>query len=509
MDAPVSATPAESPREAEGRARRPSLASQNSQTAAEFINEQLRLEADAREALPYSFDSCTRPLGALRQSLFSCLTCNPPPSDPKSPYTAAGVCYSCSISCHGEHTLVELFNKRNFVCDCGSTRLPSTSPCTLRTDPTSGAKSVHSEKPVADNKYNQNFRNKFCCCGEVYDPSKEKGTMFQCLGLGTVETGGCGEDWYHPECLLGLPRNWNDISSRRPENQLENESEHDVTAEANDGDNDPPLPPGFPAEDDFETFICYKCVDSNSWLKRYAGTTGFLPPVYKESQRSQSPMQPVGTMETELNPEHCSKKRKFETDVGEDPEIKRPKAELTDQNPSENLAKSDLIKQKHDSLPADSPRGTFSLFVKDDFRDHLCHCAACFPLLIPHPQLREEEETYEPPLSEADDGEHPARSAGSQHTGSLLDRGEAALSNLDRVRAIEGVMVYNHLKNKVKEFLQPFAESGTPVGAEDIKAYFEKLRGDEEAIREAGAKRNGADGGGEGDGDSRREQSGY
>ena len=30
--------------------------------------------------------------------------------------------------------------------------------------------------------------------------------MFQCLGLGTVEEGGCGEDWWHPECLLGLPR---------------------------------------------------------------------------------------------------------------------------------------------------------------------------------------------------------------------------------------------------------------------------------------------------------------
>lgn len=38
-------------------------------------------------------------------------------------------------------------------------------------------------------------------------------------------------------------------------------------------------------------------------------------------------------------------------------------------------------------------------------------------------------------------------------------------------------MVYNHLKDKVKSFLQPFAESGQAVGAEDIKAYFEKLEG--------------------------------
>ena len=73
-------------------------------------------------------------------------------------------------------------------------------------------------------------------------------------------------------------------------------------------------------------------------------------------------------------------------------------------------------------------------------------------------------------------------------------------------------MVYNHLKDKVKSFLQPFAESGQPVGAEDIKAYFEKLRGDEQGIRNAGegAAGGGVDGSGSGgaEGDSRREQSG-
>ena len=89
-------------------------------------------------------------------------------------------------------------------------------------------------------------------------------------------------------------------------------------------------------------------------------------------------------------------------------------------------------------------------------------------------------------------------------------------------------MVYNHLKDKVKSFLQPFAESGTPVGAEDIKAYFERLRGDDQAIKAAGggaaivADRStdggdggggssGGDGSGSGpvaEGNGRREQSG-
>lgn len=67
-------------------------------------------------------------------------------------------------------------------------------------------------------------------------------------------------------------------------------------------------------------------------------------------------------------------------------------------------------------------------------------------------------------------------------------------------------MVYNHLKDKVKSFLQPFAESGQAVGAEDIKAYFEKLRGDEQGIKEAAV--SGSGGSGEGSDDNRREQSG-
>lgn len=111
----------------------------------------------------------------------------------------------------------------------------------------------------------------------------------------------------------------------------------------------------------------------------------------------------------------------------------------------------------------------------------------------------EEEETYEPPVSEdGDDG--VGSTVGS---GSLLDRGERALSNMDRVKAIEGVMAFNNLKEKLTPFFKEFAESGKAISAEDIKAHFAKMRGDEAAIKEAGdaAASSGAD--------QRREQGGY
>ncbi|KAI9371026.1 putative zinc finger in N-recognin-domain-containing protein [Aspergillus egyptiacus] len=512
-NATTSATPpATNGQDAQGR--RPSCSSQNSQTAKEFIESQIRLEADAREVLPYSFDSCTKSLGPLRQSLFACLTCNPPPPTPDAPFTAAGVCYSCSIACHGEHTLVELFTKRNFVCDCGTSRIDA-SPCTLRSDPETGAKGVRSEAPHPGNRYNANFQNKFCGCGEDYNAHEEKGTMFQCLGLGTVETGGCGEDWWHPECLIGLPRDWykkqekkENVENGGADNQDEDEEET-------------PLPPGFPAEDDFDTFICYKCLESNPWLKKYAGTVGFLPPVFRDGglktakEADHAPAPEGHSQENQLdNP----KKRKADDAEDEndiEPAPKRPKEEEEPHDTTSipapckpNSESSQQQRPKHAYLPQTPPSATFSLFLKEDFRDHLCRCPECFPNLAPHLQLREEEDTYEPPMSE--DGD----CGGSTGTGSLFDRGEAALSNIDRVRAIEGAMVYNHLRDKVKEFLKPFAESGTAVGADDIKACFEKLRGDEQHIKDAAGRASAEGGGGGGggdngdDADNRREQSG-
>ncbi|KAL2178113.1 putative zinc finger in N-recognin-domain-containing protein [Thermothelomyces heterothallicus CBS 202.75] len=570
-DAPVART----------KARTESLSqkSDDSQTAADFLRDQMQLEAEAREALPYSIEHCTKPLGPLRQSVFACLTCNPPPANPSDPYNnPAGVCYACSVQCHGEHTLVEIFTKRNFTCDCGTTRFPRTSPCNLRINPATNTKGgVHSEEPSPNNKYNQNFRNRFCGCECDYDPFQQKGTMFQCLGLGTHETGGCGEDWWHPGCVVGLGPKWYENMATekvKPEAKdtdgpLRTTTEDAQTAdrngaatgdEAEEEDDDPPPPPGFPAEDEFESFLCYKCVEAHPWIKRYAGNPGFLAPVYckQGGEAGQEPTPAAAPAATNGDLNRDSKKRKAEDGDAESQTSKRPKSEVdtaepagaaastptsstttpTDANTDANTdAKSDAKREatptcKLASLPPPPQTDTpFSLFLTSDFRDHLCHCASCFPLLAQHPQLLEEEETYEPPVSE--DGDGDGAGGGSQGAdgastsnggGSLYDRGESALRNIDRVRAIEGVMAYQHLKDKLMPFFQQFAESKQVISAEDVKEYFAKLRGDDQAIREAGERvgregGGGGGGGGSGDddggggagggGDTRREQSGY
>ena len=498
------------------------------------------------------FDACSRNLGPIRQNVFACLTCNPPPASPAQVYTPAGVCYSCSISCHGEHTLVELFARRNFVCDCGSTRIPST-PCLLRLNVETGRKGVQSEEAPKDNQYNHNFQNKFCSCNTEYVAEEEKGTMFQCLGLGTLESGGCGEDWWHPECLMGLPRDWHKASTARTE-ELKPEPE-----DADDGVDDAsqPVPPGFPDEEDFDGLVCYKCVEASPWIKSYAGTEGFLSPVFNRPESREEISQAGLNAEAaqslkrkasdddddDDNKENIHEPvKRFKDDSNQDitsltPDAKPLQLPQTTTIPPTSTTTQPPQQHKHTLLPPPpTPTlGPFTLFLTPTFRDALCHCPSCFSQLLPHPQLLDEESIYAPSVSDSNPSNPNSRSASpaasihSTRTGnSLYSLGEAALNNVDRVRAIEGVMAYNHLRDKVKEFLKPYAESGRVVGAEDVKRYFEKLRGDEggkmpgaEGIGEGsgggGGKENGDDGkeGGQGGpdesagGDGRREQSGY
>ncbi len=260
--------------------------------------------------------------------------------------------------------------------------------------------------------------------------------MYQCLGLGTVEDGGCGEDWWHPECLVGLSRDW----YKDPESEAvkSKKTAHD-TNEAGDAGPDqdePPDPPGFPSENDFEVFLCYKCVDANPWIKRYAGTQGFLPAVnFKQTSKGARDARGEHDGKTTSHPaspestESSSRKRKIEPDTDTSwIMVKKPKPDGTD-DPSASPA---ILTCRYQALPP-PPSGQLSLFLKEDFRDHFCRCRDCFMKLAKHPQLLEEEDIYEPPLSESEEADGGGGSVG---TGSLLDRGEAALSNMDRVRAI-------------------------------------------------------------------------
>lgn len=289
--------------------------------------------------------------------------------------------------------------------------------------------------------------------------------MFQCLGLDGESEGGCGEDWWHPECILGHGRNRPRTKKAESSPEPSPESTHESLGNGSDptpnqqeveeDHGDEELPPGFPVEDDFETFVCYKCVDANPWIKRYASSTGFLPPVLKSEEKTLEGHPKLGdnrsgngtttTAATHQDTVHDVPNGSADgtyagtyagTNSIMSPRANPLKRRADDDEESHNLTRPKKTKIEanqncyYESLPQPGDK-TVSLFLKEDFRDHFCRCANCYPNLRKHPQLLEEEESYEPPLSEEEEN-----GRGSVGTGSLLDRGEAALNNVDRVRAI-------------------------------------------------------------------------
>jgi len=117
-------------------------------------------------------EKCTFNDGYTNQPVFVCLTCTVKTGE------YAGVCLGCSMNCHLEHEILELWNKRSFRCDCGNGKFSSH---TCKICPKTGI----NEK----NRYSSNFEGLYCYCRQPYQPDDE---MFQCSRC---------EDWFHTNCI--------------------------------------------------------------------------------------------------------------------------------------------------------------------------------------------------------------------------------------------------------------------------------------------------------------------
>lgn len=125
-------------------------------------------------------DACSYSKGYVtRQAVYACLECTKPDEE-------AGVCLACSLVCHKDCQLVELYTKRNFRCDCGNEKFKT--GCELE---------KQKDKQNEQNKYGQNYRGLYCVCSRPYPdpdcpPELEGDEMIQCIIC---------EDWFHGTCL--------------------------------------------------------------------------------------------------------------------------------------------------------------------------------------------------------------------------------------------------------------------------------------------------------------------
>lgn len=159
-----------------------------------------------------STENCSYNEGYKRQALYSCLTCTP-----ESGGEPAGICLACSLKCHADHELVEMYSKRNFRCDCGNSRFMG-SACRI----------VPNKEVLNDNNvYNHNFWGRYCACDKTEDDVDESRSEFDNSQIQCVAC----EDWFHNACI------------KFPKSDAEDER--------------------------YANMICPKCSEGKNWLRVY------------------------------------------------------------------------------------------------------------------------------------------------------------------------------------------------------------------------------------------------
>ncbi|WWC90124.1 uncharacterized protein L201_005057 [Kwoniella dendrophila CBS 6074] len=433
-------------------------------TLQSLIDTSDRMAEEAREALPYSFDECTYDKGYLRQSVWSCLDCG-----------EKGVCYGCSISCHSEHRLVELWTRRSFRCDCPTTSTqPEPKPPAKRRRCQLYPPQSQPQEANEKNHYTQNYAGKFCRCGRDYDAETETEAMICCIAC---------EDWFHETCLNLRPTLSPSIPSQSVQASMQDAT--DTNAGEDEDDEESAV---LIKSDTYDGLICAACVKDNGYLRKQAGKEGWMiiEPVNSQGGwkviGQQSETSPTSLQNPEVAPVSqggLTGKRKVEDadseeSKGENEDSKRIKLEngLSTPITATNEATITLPSISTKGLTENDEKTDFSewkwkgrgdIFLANGIRDKLVNeldekttASLPFPLV--------DEEIYEPPKD--DEQEETIEQVTSR-----------VMTSLPRVQAIEALHGYQKLKDRLNSMLQGHVASGKTVSKEDIEGLFEQLKG--------------------------------
>nr|XP_019042807.1 E3 ubiquitin-protein ligase UBR7 [Kwoniella bestiolae CBS 10118]OCF21737.1 E3 ubiquitin-protein ligase UBR7 [Kwoniella bestiolae CBS 10118] len=401
-------------------------------TLQSLIDTSDRMAEEAREALPYSFDECTYDKGYLRQSVWSCLDCG-----------EKGVCYGCSISCHSEHRLVELWTRRSFRCDCPtSSTQPEPIPPAKRRRCGLYPPDEQPQEPNEKNKYTQNFQGKFCRCGREYDAETETEAMICCIAC---------EDWFHESCLnlrqsptaaQVIPETTSNTDPAQPVSIPASQT----NGAAGDEEDDEELAVLI-RSDSYDGLICAECVKGNGFLRSQAGKEGWMIIEPEEDRGEWKVIGRKPNRKVEDEDEYAAgstKRTKLENGLA---------TPITASDKSTSATEEDIWrwKGKGDIFLANG--------VRDQLKDQLDEKTV---VSLPFPLV--DEEIYEPPKDDEQDE-------------TIEQVTSRVMTSLPRVQAIEALHGYQKLKDRLNTMLQEHVASGKSVSKEDIEDLFEQLKG--------------------------------
>ena len=396
--------------------------------------------------------------------MYACLTCTPDARD--DPAKRAGVCLACSYNCHEGHEMVELYTKRNFRCDCGTSKILAVK-CQL--DPLK-------LDPNTDNLYNQNFSGVYCSCHRPYpdpeDPIDDE--MIQCVIC---------EDWYHCRHLITKVPNMNAFSE----------------------------------------MICGECMDKYNFLDSYLGLSVQAEQSVDNSMQDESLNVTGGVDDEDKKKKPIEQKKKSDAeaiepeqvDDDDDDDDKKDESveeeqvadeQLTDelnqcindiieinktigessaddddtideQPPAKRQKTSDNSSSAASSSAANCKKPMVrkikraagsATFWPHDWRLNICNCSNCLPI------LKRNKLEY---LLDQDDTVLCYQEKGmAKATETDYDRGMKALSKMQHGQQIDVLMSYNKLKEKLSEFLNAFVISQQVVTEDDINRFFRMMK---------------------------------
>ncbi|KAL7416294.1 hypothetical protein BDY24DRAFT_412497 [Mrakia frigida] len=462
----------------------------------DILTRQQELEDEARETLPGDTTVCSFDEGYVRQAVYACKTCNPD--------TAAGFCFACSISCHGDHEIIELFPKRAFRCDCRTSKF-STRPCSLLPEPSS------SKLPPNElNSYDHNFLGRFCICDADYDPQEEAENMVQCISC---------EDWFHESHLnlIPPPPPTSSTSTSTSSSAVPPPSDPLIASSSNPTasieppslpqpapiieEDEPTGPTPLLTEDDYTNILCERCVLAHPVLVDHLGSNGFMTVVRSSSEEEEeSAWEVLGKVEeqevvmgggteaeVQSTKEEGSSSRKHDLDASSD----APSSKKIRLSSPPRISTSVTILSSSTStcsLPPLTPHlvslvaarraadatnhgfgtGRLDLFLPENFREKWCRCEKHLPQLSALPYLLEEEETWE-----------PADEAPAPDVESLL---LASLSSLPREATINVITGFQELTAGLTRYLKKASEeggAGKVIGRREVEEFFEKWKAGE------------------------------